>query len=88
MDIPDFLLILLLLLHLLGMLLLRLKQFLHHVLVFFLVLLGLLGAGQLLDEQNVNNFYELVLDKLVVQHIKDLPRQGRTLPKGFLLLCQ
>lgn len=48
------------------------KEVLNCSLVFFLVLLGFLGAWQLLDEKDVYNFDKLILDELVVDEIEDL----------------
>jgi len=48
------------------------KEVLNCSLVFFLVLLGFLGAWQLLDEKDVDNFDKFILDELVVDEIEDL----------------
>lgn len=48
------------------------KEVLNCRIVFFLVLLGFLGAWQLLDEKDVDNFDKFILDELVVDEIEDL----------------
>jgi hypothetical protein len=42
------------------------EEVVEGFLVLLLVLISLLGAGQLLDEENVDDLDELVLDQLVV----------------------
>lgn len=47
------------------------KQVVKGFLVFLLVLVGLLGAWQLLDEEDVYYLNEFVFNQLIVQDVQD-----------------
>jgi hypothetical protein len=87
-DVASLLPELLRLLPLLPLYLLGREQLLQTLLVLALVLVSLLGAGQFLDEEDVDELSELVLDKLIVEHAEYLRGQLTVRPVRVLLAPQ
>lgn len=62
------------------MLFLGFEEILNYILILLLILLSFFGTGQLLDEEYVDDLYELILYQFIVYEVQDFGRNSRVRP--------